>query len=132
MPCCFCVCGSLSFCFSLVYCLYMSFPFVSIYFFKTATQSNNSQDFWCVVDNSTPQTSSDLIIRFECVITSSTQILQEPAGLSLTAFLGSFHTELLCSVAAAQVLQLVHVGCVKVDLQAKSGSWRRGEMSLSA
>lgn len=37
-------------------------------------------------------------------------------GLSLTAFLGSIHAELLCSVAAAQVLELVLIWCVKVDL----------------
>lgn len=50
---------------------------------------------------------------------------------SLTAFLGSYHAELLCSVAAAQELKLLKTRRVKVDLQPKGDGWRRGEMSLS-
>lgn len=45
------------------------------------------------------------------------------------AFLGSLYTEVLGSVTAAEVLQLVTVRYVKVDLQATSGS-RRGELGL--
>lgn len=58
-------------------------------------------------------------------------LINEPTAQSLTAFLGSLHAKLLCSVAAAQELQLVHTRRVKVDLQPKGDGWLRGKMSLS-
>lgn len=58
-----------------IVCTWVSLSCLFTFSIWHSIKYRNSQDFWCFGDNSTPQTSSDLIIRFECVITSSTQIL---------------------------------------------------------